>query len=889
MIVSFWRHARRGLRALVNRGSTDDDVRDEVQDYIDRAAAAHAAGGLSPDQSMRAARLELGNPTAAAEQIRSYGWENFVDTLLADFKHAFRRLRADPGFTVVSVLTLALGIGAASAIFSAVNPILFASLPYPRADRLVTLTDHNDDGTLRAPTFGTFAELRARTRSFVAMAAADKWEPSLTGTSQPERLHGQRVSAGYFNTLGVRPAVGRDFGQDEDRAGGPNVAIVSARLVRRRFAGDSAIIGRRILVDDNQYLIIGVMPLDFDNVTFPAADIWAPMQAPRQTSFNTREWGHHYQIIARLSPGMTPDRAARETKAIGGAPVPEYPRPPWAALKDGLVVRSLQDDIASDARPTLLAIVGAAFLLLAIACVNVTNLLFARGAQRRGEFAMRVALGAGRGRLLRQLVTESLVLALAGGALGLFVARIGIRALVLLSPPGLPRLDAIRLDAPVFLFALTVTTLVGLIVGIVPALAVSRTDLRDRLQRGSRRTSSGTGIARSALVVAEVALALVLLTGAGLLMRSLQRLFAVSAGIDANGVMTMQVVETGTTSHADSARARFLAQALDAVRRVPGVTSAAFTSQLPLSGELDGYGYEVQSKPSVKPGEDGSAMRYAVSPEYFKTMRIPLLRGRTLDSSDVTGAPEAIVVSESFARQAFGNANPIGQRVRFGPETNDPKRPWDLVVGVVGDVKQVSLASTETQAFYVATVQWWWVDNVQSLVVRTTGDPAALGPSLKRAVWSVNANQPIQRVVSMEGLISASASQRRFALIVIETFAIVALVLAAIGLYGVISGSVAERTREIGIRAALGATPRGIVSGVVGRGALLAAVGAAIGVLAAVPASTFLSSLLFGISRLDPMTYVLVVVLLGLVALLACWIPANRAAGVDPAITLRAD
>ncbi|HEY7877932.1 MAG TPA: ABC transporter permease [Gemmatimonadaceae bacterium] len=898
--MSLWRHVTRGLHALANRRASDRDARDEIQDYLDRATAAHAERGLSPAEALRAARMELGNATVAREQLRTYGWENTVESVAADLRYAIRRLRAAPGFTVVTVLTLALGIGATTAIFGAVNPILFASLPYPHADRLVTVADQADDGSPQDPTLGTFNELRARSTSFAALAAADQWGPSLTGTTEPERLHGQRVSADYFRALGVSPTVGRDFSNVEDRVGGPNVAILSDRLVQRRFGGDRSIVGRTVMLSDDVYVVIGVMPRDFANVIAPSTDIWAPMQEPAPAPFTSREWGHHYRIIGRLAANATIDGASRETKAIGRATTPEFPRPVWADMRHGLLVHSMQDDVAYAAKPALFAMIGSALLLLVIACVNVTNLLIARGAQRRGEFAMRLALGAGRGRLLRQLLTESLMLAAIGGVLGLVVAVAGVRALVALSPPGLPRVDAIRVDGSVFVFALAATTIVGLAVGFVPALGAARAGLRDGLQESSRRTVGGRALARSSLVVAEVALALVLLASAGLLMRSLDRLFAVAPGFDAPGLLTMQIVDAGRAYHSDSARARYFDQALDAVRHVPGVAAAAMTSQLPLSGELDGYGYEFQSKPSLTPGEDGSALRYAVSPGYFATMRIPLRRGRLFDASDRSGggggegggggggSPEVVVLSEAFARREFGDENPIGQRVRFGPEAGST-RPWDVVVGVVGDVKQESLALSQTDAFYVPIGQWSWVDNVQSLVVRTTGDAAALAPSVRRAIWSVDPDQPVRRIVTMNGLIAASASQRRFAFLVIETFALAALVLAAVGMYGVISGSVTERTREIGIRTALGAASRDIVAHVIGGGVKLAALGVAIGLGGAVAASRLLESLLFGVSRLDPITYVGVTVLLTAVAVLASWLPAQRAARVDPSITLRAE
>ena len=887
--MSIWRTIGRGVRALTHRAAADQETADEIGHYLELATAAHVGRGLSPEAARRAAQLEIGNATVAREQLRAVGWENTVESFAADVRYAARQLRTHAASSAMSILTLALGIGATTAIFSAVNPILLESLPYPQADRIVVVSDRAGDGSPVEPTFGTFTELHARSRSFQRLAVSDRWQPSITGTSEPERLIGERVSASYFATLGVGPAVGRDFADGEDRPGGPNVAIISDRLLQRRFGGDRSMIGRQITLDDVEYLVIGVMPPGFLNAAASGVDVWAPLQDRTAASFDSREWGHHYRIIGRLAANVTADQATTEMAAIGRAPVPQFARPPWADMKSGMLVRSLHDAVIADVKPALLAIVGAVLLLLAIACVNVTNLLLARGAQRRGEFAMRIALGAGGSRLVRQLLTESVVVAVLGGALGLGVAQIGVRALIALSPAGLPRVDAIELNASVFAFALAATTIIGLVVGFVPALSATRAGFRDALQQNSRRAAGGRTAARRALVVAEVALALVLLVSAGLLMRSLEHLFAVTPGFRASRLLTMQVIAPGNAYRSDTARRLFYQQALDAVRQVPGVTAAAFTSQLPLSDDLDAYGYAFQSTPNVKAGADGSALRYAVTPAYFATMGIPLRRGRLLESTDLPGGPEAIVISESLARRKFGKQNPIGQRVKFGPETGADTRPWDIIVGVVGDVKQQSLALSQTDAFYVALGQWWWVDNVQSLVVRTTGDPLALVPSIKRAIWSVDKNQPIQRIITMDGLIATTASQRRFALVIIETFAFAALVLAAIGIYGVLSGSVSERMREIGVRSALGASKRSILSLVLRQGLALALLGVVIGLTGAVAATRAIMSMLFDVSRLDPVTYGGVIALLVGVSVLACWVPAWRAARVDPAITLRAE
>ncbi len=885
--MSLWRQLARGLRVLTNRTAADNDLSDEVQHYVEQSTAAHIARGLSPEEARRAARLEIGNLTAVREQVRASGWENLLATLFADLRFATRQLHANPGFTAVIILTLALGIGATTAIFSAVNPILFQSLPYPDADRIMMISDFSSDGSRLDVTFHTYRELSERTRSFQAMAVMNPWQPTMTGPDEPERLDGQRVSADYFRVLGESPVMGRDFDPSEDRLNGPRVVILGDALWKRRFSSDPAIVGRQITLDDNLYTVIGVMPSAFENLLAPSAQLWSPLQYDTRNiiSLQTREWGHHLRMVGRLRPGVSQQQAKREFDAIAHTPVSEFPRPPWASLQQGLIVNLLQHDVTADVRPALLAALAAVTLVLLIACVNVTNLLLARGAQRRGEFAVRAALGAGRMRMLRQLLTETLLLALLGGSLSLVVGNFGVRALVALSPPGLPRVGAIRLDGPVFAFAFVVATLVGLVVGLIPALHASRTDPSNGLQQGSRRTVGIHQWTRRALVVAEVALALVLLVTAGLLLRSIERLFGIAPGFDPSQLLTMQVHESGHRFDDDRASYQFFAQALRAVLQVPGVKSAAFTSLLPLSGDTDVYGIEFDNNPN----EIDAAFRYAITPGYCEEMGIPLRRGRMLDEHDVAGASVAVLISETLAKRKFPGRDPIGQRLRMGPDIGRSDRPWYTIVGVVGNVKQMSLAVSDSDAVYLTTTHWTWVDKVQSLVVRAQGDPAALAPAIRNAIWSVDKDQPIVRVATMSDLLAASAAERHFTLVIFEAFALAALVLAGAGIYGVLSGSVTERTREIGVRSALGATPASILTMVLRQGITLTAVGVAIGMAGAVAASQAIAAMLFGVSRLDPLTYIGVIGMLLGVSALACWVPASRAARVDPAVTLRSE
>jgi putative ABC transport system permease protein len=869
----------------MNRKAADRNIGDEVEYYLEQAVATLVARGVPIDEARRTTRLELGHGTAIREQVRSYGWEHVVETILADLRYAARRLRKSAGFTIVSAVTLALGIGASTAIFSAVNPILFEPLPYPSPSRVTMIWDIFQ-GARSDVTFHTFREVAARNRSFDSMAvmeAQEPWRPALTGAAAPERLDGQSVSANYFRVLGVRPVVGRDFEQADDQFKGPRVVILSDKLWRRRFNGDTMILGRPIKLDGDSYTVIGVMPKGFDNVLAPSAELWSPLQydATNIRSFDTGEWGHHLRMVGRLRPGVRLDAARQEMAKIAHAPISEFPRPPWASLKHGLIVNSLQGEVTRGVKPALFAVLGAVVLLLLIACVNVTNLLLARGAQERGEYAMRSALGAGRSRLIRHLLTESLLLAFVGGVLGMGVAEMGVRTLVALSPPELPRVNAIAVDGAVFLFSLGITMFVGLLVGLIPAIHASRGDLQIGIHQTSRRTAGDHQWTRRLLVIAEVALALMLLASAGLILRSLQRLFAVAPGFNVSGLLSMEVQESGHRFDDDSARHQFVAQALEAVRHVPTVTAAAFTSLLPFSGgESQSYG--AQFEHSEKRGYD--VFRYVVTPGYFQTMGIALRRGRFLDAHDTDTAPSSVLISESLAKTEFHEQDPIGQRVHIGPTD----RPWYMVVGVVGDVKQTSLAESQPAAVYITAAQSWFVDTALSLVVRAHGNVAALTPAIKNAIWSVDKDQPVVRVSEMADLLAVSESKRRFTMIVLEAFALAALLLSATGIYGVLSGSVSERIREIGVRSALGASRVNILSMVVRQGMALTGAGILIGLAGAVASSEAIVTLLFGVSRLDPVTYLGVIVLLVAVSGIACWAPAWRAAKVDPALALRA-
>ncbi len=869
-------------RRLWNRKKMDQQLDKELRFHLEEQTADLIAQGLSPEKARREAQIAFGGPTRIFEECRDTRGTRWLEDLVQDLRYAFHTLRQRPGFAVVSILTLTLGIGSTTAIFSAVNPILFQSLPYPDAHRIMMLWEMRSDGRQQQPAFATYFGEAEHTQTFDAIAALKPWQPTMTGPDQPERLEGQSVTAAYFHVLGIAPLLGRDFLPSEDTPKAPKVTILSNGLWRRRFGGDYGIAGRQIKLDDNAYTVIGVMPPGFENVLAPAAELWSPLQYDMTQG---RAWGHHLRMIGKLRPGVSQEQGRRELDvtmhSLGQLYAVGYQTsggPP-----KGMIVKPLQEDLTEGVRPALFAIMAAVSLVLLIACVNVTNVLLARSAQRRGEFAMRAALGAARQRLVRQLISESLLIASISAVLGLLAARFGIRILIVLSPSELPRVSAISMDIATFTFAVGLTFLVGLLVGLVPALQASRNALYTGIHENSYRASSGHHRTRRTLVVTEVALALVLLVNAGLLLRSFQRLFAVAPGFDATNLLTMQVQTSGRRFDDNKATLHFFSQALDAVRQVPGVMQAGFTSQLPLSGDFEVYGGKLETGQTTAVKEFG-ALRYAVSPRYCETMKIPLLRGRFFDDRDTAAAPPVALVGDSFVRHEFAGQDPLGKRIQFGPGEDSY-----TIVGVIGDVKQTSLALSQLDAVYIPTAQWHWADGVLSLVVRSRRNPTALVGPIRKAIWSVDKDQPIVRVATMNSLLAASEAERHFALVIFEALALAALALAAVGIYGVLAGSVTERIREIGVRSALGASRSNILALVLRQGMTLAVVGVLIGAVGAMLTSQTLVSLLFGVSRLDPVTYLGVIVLLMAVSAFACWAPAWRAARVDPSITLRAE
>jgi putative ABC transport system permease protein len=798
-----------------------------------------------------------------------------------DLRHGFRLFTAKPGFAVLLVLTFALGIGAATTIFSVVYPVLLQPLPYDAPAQLISIADDVQGRPLDV-TFGTYREIAARARSFDSLSVFRIWQPALATTENTQRIDGQRVSADYFHVLRVSPVLGRVFDPSTDRPNGAAEAVISHALWKNLFAGDPRVIGRELKLDGNPYTIVGVMPANFDNVLLPTASVWAPLQYDPTLAggFDTREWGHHLRMIGRLRSGVRLDASREELSELARNPLSEFPRPLWASMQNGMIVTPMRDHLTREARPGIVAVSLAVALLLLISSVNIVNLLLARSAQRETEFAVRAALGATKKDLLRHVFAETCVLA---GVGCVFANLLASSALAASSPLSLdlPRIATVTLSVPVLLFSFALTLLVTVVAAVAPAFYSLRRGLSATLKSGSTTIAQGQHRLRQALIVIQFALAVTLLTSSGLLIHSMQRLFSVPPGFESESVVAMQVQDAAPRRGAEAmeARARAYEEALAVVRSQPGVASAAFTSQLPLSGQSDQYGISFDDEPATSAQP---AYRYAVTPGYLEAMRIPILRGRTITAHDNVSSQHVALISASLAARRFPGVDPIGHRL--------VKAPLEFtVIGVVGDVKQESLAAATGEAFYVPLTQWNWIDPSLSLVVRAQNTSADLIRSLPRTLWSANHDFAITKVAGMLALVKASEARRLFVLRIFTAFAAVALLLAAIGIYGVLSGGVTERMRELGVRLAFGASPQGILALVLRQGGRLVLLGAITGFLIAIAASRVLTSLLYGTSVFDPLTYLLVAMVVAAVSLIACAVPARRAAAIDPAIILRAE
>jgi len=841
----------------------------------------HVIGDLI-EQEDRGSLWMLGETISALWHLhaRPHATSELLLSVVADLRIAARLLGRSPAFAFVSVLTLGLAIGATTAIFSVIEPVLLRPLPYPDAERLALVWERNADGTRDNVGFATFHDLITQSHTLERAAAIGEWQPTLSDHGEPERVIGDRVSWTYFRTLGVRPALGRDFVESEDLPGNNQVVILSYGLWARRYGADSSIVGKAISLDGKPTTVAGVMPASFDNTVSPRAKIWRVLGYLNQP-FACRTC-HHLRMLARVRPGVSIETAQAELDGIKSQLVKAYPKEYGA---DGMLVGGLQDEITTDTRPALLALSGAVLLVLLIAVANVVSLQLARAIRRAQEFAVRGALGASRARLVRQLLTEGLLLATLGGAAGVVVAYVTLPFLIARLPSTLPRLSAMHVDVGALGVVTAIVLLLAIAMGLVPARG-RFINLSSALGSGRRLSGTANHSTRAALVVAEVALAMMLLVSAGLLGRSLVRLMGVDVGFDTSHLLTLEINSTGPRYPNDSSVFDLHDRVREAVSALPGVVSVAVANQLPLAGNLDMYGVADVDNPPANPEQVPFGDRYAVSTEYLSTMRIPILAGRGFTATDAhDGANKVALVSDALAKRLWPNESAIGKRIRVGGRDG----PARAIIGVTGNIHHSGLDSKTTLQWYVPERQMFFADNQEALAVRTAGDPAALAPTVLRAIAAIDPTQPIVKIATMDDLVSASTSQRRLALVLFAAFAAAALLLAVAGIYGVLAGTVSERTREIGVRSALGATPTSLIGMIVGQGGRLAALGIALGLAGSFALTRYLQSLLFGVAPNDLLTLAAVCVLLGGVTLAACFVPATRAARVDPSTALRSE
>jgi putative ABC transport system permease protein len=802
--------------------------------------------------------------------------------LAQDLRYAFRTLAKSPGFTAAAVLTLALGIGANTAVFSVVNAVLLHPLAFPQEDRLVTVwEDLSARGGAAADWTGrsVFQEWR-RTEAFSGLTVTAGWAAAVTDGDRPEMIPGARVSPSYFTVLGVDPAPGRGFLPDEETPGKDHVVVLSRGLWEQRYGAEPSVVGSTLELNGTPYRVVGIAPEGFRPPIESDAQLWSPLDVDPADP----DWGNYYlRVIGRLAPGVGVEAAEAQLEAVMDRLGEEHP----ADLRGvGVALEPLRATVAGDSRTPLLVLLGAVLLVLLVACANVANLVLARAFARDRELAVRTALGAGRRRLVAQLVTESLALAAVGGALGLVAGLWGMEVLKAYAPAGTPRLDEVGLDGSVFLFVLAATAITGLLFGLVPGWLVSRSPVATALHEGGRTGSSaGRARLRAGLVVAELALGLALLVGAGLLVRSLVALHAVSPGFEPAGVASGRLLFPSARFPEGSQAAAFVDRAIERLESAPEVASAGAVSVLPLSGSQIDVSYVVEGR-VPPPGEEPAADYRAATPTYFETLGIPVVRGRSLGPGDDADAPLVAVVSEELARRAFPDEDPVGRRIKVGG-VRDPESPWITVVGVVGGVRDNALNRTPDPEIYLPAAQR--PSRVMRLVVRAERPGVELAETLRGAVAALDSSQPVAEVVDLETLVRDSLAPQRFVTGLLAAFAAMALLLAGVGIYGVMSYVVGRRTHEIGVRMALGARPREVLALVLRQGALLVALGLGLGAIAAWGVGRGIAGLLYGVEPGDPATFAAVAGLLALCSLAATLLPALRASRTDPVEALRSE
>ena len=868
-----------------------DDVDDELQFHCEMRTRELVERGMPEADARRLALREFGDMDAlrrscAAEDERAERADRraaWVEDLRHDLTHAARALRRTPGVAVLTAITLALGIGANTAIFSVVRRVLLASLPYEDPGALVRVygshADRTDERGQISP--ADFIDLRARQRSLQSMAALAYRDYVLTGQGEPRRFVGARVSVNMFDVLGVRPVLGRAFRAGEDAAGSDPVVILSHAAWQGAFGGDRSVVGRRVDLNGTRYTVIGIMPAGFVWPEY-GAELWTPLDlSPVLRDEHRARKFHFLGAIGRAKPGVSVDAAAVDLLAIARRLEREYPESNTNIL---VSVVPLRDAIVGRVRPALVVLMAAAALVLLIACANVAGILLSRTAARRPELAIRAALGAGRGRLVRQLLAESLVVAALGGALALPLAYWGTAALARLASDVLPKLGPVRVDAAVLLFAVAATLASGLLFGAAPAVVGTRAALNETLREEGRSATGSAGRLwlRRALVTGQMALAVMLLVGAGLLVKSLMHLRRVDLGFDASRLVTFEVGLPGAKYDTPEKEDQFFAALLGGLRTIPGVVAVGAAGSIPLVGGSS-------ASLAIRGGERDPAklpeVGYTpVSDDYFRTFRIPVRRGRVFDGRERNDGPGAVVISEGAAKQYWPGRDPIGTQVRLGPNPNDP---WNTVVGMVGDVRQQGIAADPRPTVYVSHRQDHW--GFARVVIRTVGAPSDVVGSIRRELREVDPAIPLVGVRTMDEIVAGDLAGTRLPMLLMSGFALLALVLAAVGVYGVMAYAVVSRTREFGVRMALGALPRNVLGLVLRQEVVASLAGVALGAAAAAAGTRLLTKLLYGVEPLDLPTFAIAAVTLVVTTLVACYVPARRATRVDPVIALRSE
>jgi len=866
-------------RALTHKDELEKELDEELQFHLEQDVALNIESGMSPEEARYAALKKFGGLEQAKEESRDARGVRFVENIFQDLRYSLRVLLKSPAFTTVVLLTLALGIGANTAIFSFANGILLRPLPYPESDRLAVLDETAFKRGINSMdvSFPNYLDWRQQNSVFEDIGiyyGTSRF--ALSGIGEPEQLRGSYVSQGLFEILRVAPVLGRTFTAAEDRPDEDNVVILGYELWQRRFGGDPKILGQKINLNNFPRTVVGVMPPGFK---FPeVSDLWAPLGLSTKTFTRT---DHGLRSIARLKDGVTFAQAQAEMNNIAARIEQQNP-----VTNEGLgvSVTSLHQNLAGDYRQALLILLGVVGCVLLVACVNVANLMLARATARRKEVALRTALGARRWRVVQQLLIESLLLAGAGGALGLLLSAWALRLLLKLIPVKLPFWMNFGLDFRVLAFTAAVTVLTGLIFGLVPALQTSRVDLNDALKDGGHGSlASNRSRSRSVLVISEIALSLILLVGAGLMIQSFVRLRSVNIGLDPKNVITINVTLPRIKYPEEAKRAAFFQQLLQRVSTLPGVETAGATATLPLSGGGWGRSLTVEGFPVLSVGQAPMIQHTVVTPNYFRTMGITLLSGRDFTSADAAGSPPVTIIDERLAREYWPNESPLGKRIRFGPPEDN--EPWHTIIGVVNSVRHQRMQEDTRKSVYLSHLQI--PVNGMALVARSSIDPTTLVPAIRREVSQLDPDIPVSDVAPMEQVIAESIWQPRLYATLFSVFAAAALILAVIGIYGVMAYVVITRTHEIGVRMALGATARDVLSLIVGRGMKLTTLGVLLGIGGAYALTRLMRGLLFNTSATDPRTFILISLLLAFVAFLACYIPARRATKVNPLVALR--